>query len=156
MNLILKKLLPITLCFCMAATVFARDCTDKSFKGRYGFLEFGNIVSQGGDVEVGVFISDGNGNVEGSATLNVEDLGILSAVFSNGSYNVNSNCTGNASFIATLTVVDGTPSGIPVGTVISSSQRTLAFVLQRGRKISFISTEPNNILHGTANYTRNK
>jgi hypothetical protein len=153
MKISLKKLLLISLFFCMATPIFAEDseeCTEQSFSGRYSFTESGNIMGVGNDVEVGVYIADGNGNVKGTATMNVEGLGVLSAVFSNGSYSVNSNCTGNANFLSTLTVVDGTPSGIPEGTVISSSQRSIAFVMQRGKKIAFISTVPNNILQGNA------
>lgn len=153
MNITLKKLLLMSLCFCMVTPVFAEnsdECSEKSFNGRYSFTESGNIMGVGNDVEVGIFFADGNGNVEGSATMNVENLGVLNAVFSDGSYSVNSNCTGNANFLSTLTVIDGSPSGIPEGTVISSSQRSIAFVMQRGKKLFFISTVPNNILQGAA------
>lgn len=160
MKTIVKKLLTVPLLLCVTASVYAdsnsKKCKDKSFKGQYGYTESGEILGTGKQVNVGVFVSDGKGNIEGTGTMNLGSLGVLSVAFSDGTYSVNSNCTGTASFTATLTVLDGTPSGIPAGTIIAVSQRTLAFVLQKRGYMSFINADPDNIVIGTALKTKEK
>jgi len=129
-------------------------CTLRSFKGTYAYEESGTIAGGiGKDVEVGVLISDGKGFAEGHGTMNVETLGVLHAEFTDGTYTLDSDCTGIATFIATLTTTEDNLIELPAGIEISSGPRSLAFAVQRGGTIVFIGLTPGDSLSGSAKRT---
>lgn len=122
----------------------APGCQDNDIKGSYGYSEQGLIDGIGNIVEVGTVRVDGKGKLTGSGILNTS-LGMLNAVFENGTYHVNSDCTGHMEFDATLSYSsDG--SELP-----DQPQRIYnTFVIDEGGEVRFINTQPGNALLGTA------
>jgi len=71
-------------------------CTNQTLVGRYGFTGEGFFASSNTffpAADVGVFVSDGDGNVFGSDTVSAGGQ-ITSRTFT-GTYKVNSDCTGS-------------------------------------------------------------
>lgn len=71
----------------------ARECSNRSLKGAYGFQGFATIVPAGTPrALIGRFILDGVGNW--SATLTMNDNGTIRRITDAGTYIVNPDCTG--------------------------------------------------------------
>ena len=74
----------------------ARQCSNASLKGAYGFLAFGTTLPAGTPrAVIGVFTLDGKGGF--SNTLTINDNGTIRRVADSGTYNVNPDCTGTIS-----------------------------------------------------------
>ena len=74
----------------------ARQCSNASLKGAYGFQGFATIVPAGTPrAIIGRFVLDGVGNW--SATLTMNDNGTIRRITDAGTYNVNPDCTGTLS-----------------------------------------------------------
>jgi hypothetical protein len=74
----------------------ARQCSNASLKGAYGFQGFATIVPAGTPrAIIGRFVLDGIGNW--SATLTMNDNGNIRRITDSGTYNVNPDCTGTLS-----------------------------------------------------------
>lgn len=122
----------------------AEGCNSNDIQGKYGYSEQGSIEGISNIVEVGTVSADGKGNLTGTGTLNTA-LGLLSVIFENGSYQVNSDCTGAMEFDATLSY---SPSGSELPDQPQRIHNT--FVISQGGEIRFINTQPGNSLIGTA------
>ena len=74
----------------------ARQCSNASLKGAYGFHGLATIVPAGTPrAIIGRFLLDGAGNW--SATLTLNDNGAIRRITDSGTYNVNADCTGTLS-----------------------------------------------------------
>ena len=74
----------------------ARQCSNASLKGAYGFQGFATIVPAGTPrAIIGRFVLDGVGSW--SATLTMNDNGTIRRITDSGTYNVNADCTGTLS-----------------------------------------------------------
>ena len=74
----------------------AKQCSNASLKGAYGFLGFGTILPAGTPrAIIGRFLLDGAGSW--SATLTMNDNGVIRRITDSGTYNVNPDCTGTLS-----------------------------------------------------------
>lgn len=71
-------------------------CNNASVTGKFGFLLSGVHISLGDYALMGIFTADGKGNLEGKGTQSANgQQGQVSFV---GTYSVESDCTGSASF----------------------------------------------------------
>lgn len=71
----------------------ARQCSNATLKGAYGFQGFATIIPAGTPrALIGRFILDGAGNW--SATLTMNDNGAIRRITDAGTYTVNPDCTG--------------------------------------------------------------
>ena len=107
-------------------------------KGDYAFFQQGTVVNVGPAVDVGIVQFDGKGNLTGSETVHVNGI-IFTDTFSQGTYEVNPDCTGTATWIA----------------IFSNGQqpqnRSASMVIAKQSKEIFImSTGPGAVLVGTA------
>jgi hypothetical protein len=105
-------------------------CTNQTLVGRYGFT--GEGVAPTPAADVGTFVSDGEGNISGSDTLNTLSSGgqvIIPRTF-RGTYNVSSDCTGTVALLFTPALaVD------------------LAIVLDdRGHEVRALQTNPQSVV----------
>ena len=74
----------------------AKQCSNASLKGAYGFHGFATIVPAGTHrAIIGVFTLDGKGGW--STTLTINDNGVIRRLAGSGTYNVNPDCTGTLS-----------------------------------------------------------
>lgn len=140
-----KAAIPLNLALIMlASSAQAGECNNSDAQGKYGYSEQGSIEGIGNIVEIGTISVDGKGNLTGTGTLNTA-LGLLSATFENGSYQVNPDCTGVMEFDATL-------SYSPNGPELPDQPRRIhnTFVISQGGEIRFINTQSGNSLIGTA------
>jgi hypothetical protein len=79
-----------------APCAHARDCSNATLKGSYGFQGFATIVPAGTPrALIGRFIMDGVGNW--SATLTMNDNGSITRITDSGTYVVTPDCTGTLS-----------------------------------------------------------
>ena len=82
----------------LVSRVQARECSNASIKGTYGFSCEGTVVGVGPIAVIGVFTADGNGN--GSEVETISFNGEISqGVLFTVTYTVNADCTG--SFVST-------------------------------------------------------
>ena len=82
----------------LVSRVQARECSNASIKGTYGFSCEGTIVGVGPIAVIGVFTADGNGNGSEVETLSLNGE-ISQGVFRTDTYTVDADCTG--SFVST-------------------------------------------------------
>jgi hypothetical protein len=82
----------------LVSRVQARECSNASIKGTYGFSCEGTIVGVGPIAVIGVFTADGNGNGSQVETLSLNGE-ISQGVFRTDTYTVDADCTG--SFVST-------------------------------------------------------
>jgi hypothetical protein len=113
----------------------SQSCTNANITGPYGYTISGLVFSNGGFVPVaesGSVTADGKGNLTGSGTFS-QGGQIQSQAF-NGTYTVNSDCTG------TVTTTDST----------GPSHFTIVAV-NNGQQILFIESDPMFAVSGSAN-----
>jgi len=106
-------------------------CTDLGVKHTYSFQETGIFLSVGQIAASGQFVLNGKGTLTGTATFSLD--GSIASLPVTGTYQINSNCTGTATF---------TPHGqsaINIGLVIVNG----------GKEMMFIETDANTIVSGT-------
>ena len=110
-------------------------CTNASFSGAYGYVNSGFFYTPSLGIfgASGRFVSDGNGNLTGSDTLNI-DGGLNRGRKYTGTYSINADCTGSMVFQISAT---GTNNFDIVLT-------------DNGREVKLIETDPNTIITGTA------
>ena len=119
-----------------------KPCSLATLAGRYSFVESGFILGLAPSplpaADVGTFSSDGLGGMTGGGeTLTVAGR-VVTDTFSNGTYTVSADCTGTASWTATLS------NG-------QQSARTVSFsVAGNGKEIFVLSTQPGTVLSGVA------
>jgi hypothetical protein len=77
----------------LVSRVQARECSNASIKGTYGFSCEGTIVGVGPIVAIGVFTADGKGNGSEVETVSVNGE-ISQGVVRTDTYTVNADCTG--------------------------------------------------------------
>ena len=82
----------------LVSRVQARECSNASIKGTYGFSCEGTLVGVGPIAVIGVFTADGTGNGSEVETLSVNGE-ISRGVVRTDTYTVNADCTG--SFVST-------------------------------------------------------
>ena len=82
----------------LVSRVQARECSNASIKGTYGFSCEGTVVGVGPIAVIGVFTADGNGNGSQVETLSLNGE-ISQGVFRTDTYTVDADCTG--SFVST-------------------------------------------------------
>ena len=82
----------------LVSRVQARECSNASIKGTYGFSCEGTIVGVGPIAVIGVFTADGNGKGSQVETLSLNGE-ISQGVFRTDTYTVEADCTG--SFVST-------------------------------------------------------
>lgn len=110
-------------------------CSTLTLKGSYSFFQQGTIVGIGPAADVGVFQVDGQGHLTGSETVHVNGL-VFHDTFTNGTYQVNKDCTGTATWTAVFQ--DNRPP-------------QPSFVIANHAKIiHLLSTAPGAVLVGTA------
>jgi hypothetical protein len=115
-------------------------CSLQTIQGSYGTSTTGSIVSAGpiGQVaDVGVITFDGKGGVSQTTTVSLNGMIIPSRSSLSGSYEVNSDCTGDIS----LTL----PT--PTGTTTSTSKFV---VIRNGEELLTINTGTGRVLSGSA------
>jgi hypothetical protein len=73
-----------------------KNCSDRTFKGSYGFISTGHRIGDipGLRANVGLFTADGKGNISASGTKSKDGL-ITQYKNIAGTYTVNSDCTGS-------------------------------------------------------------
>ena len=107
-------------------------CANATIVGSYGYAIRG-LVYQNGNLypfaEAGTLMADGNGNFRGSETYS---SGTPTSRNSYGTYSVNSDCTGVATFV---------DSNAHVSFVVSTN----------GQHLDFIETDMGTVISGTAN-----
>ncbi len=74
-----------------------KACSNVHLRGAYGFMASGTIVSVGPVSGVGLMIMDENGNVTGSQTKSLN--GHITQESFSGTYKVQPDCTGSATFV---------------------------------------------------------
>jgi hypothetical protein len=136
----------------------AAGCKNNDFKGHYGYSEQGKAPdtdSSGMPVEVeaveaGIISADGKGGFTGNGTLNIHISALAAlglpgpfSVSLSGTYTVNSNCMGEATFNTTLLYPDGTTPILPTPLV-----KHYNLILNAGDEVRFISTDPGYYLVG--------
>ena len=109
----------------LVSRVQARECSNASIKGTYGFSCEGTIVGVGPLAAIGVFTADGKGNGSEVETLSVNGE-ISRGVVRTDTYTVEADCTG--SFVSTG----------PDGSVIHND----FVVADNEKEIRLIATEP--------------
>ena len=111
-------------------------CSNATIAGAYGYAISGKLVSTGGGLvafaDSGSFVADGSGHLSGSSSTSV-GAGIKRRQIS-GTYTISQDCTGSA------TLVDNLGDSISLGMV----------VVDDGRGIDFIETDPGAIISGSA------
>ena len=89
----LALLTVVTMLMFVAATAQARDCSNASLQGGYGFLVNATILPAGTPRAVlGRLAFDGKGNFTNTLTIN--DAGTVTHLTDFGTYTVNADCTG--------------------------------------------------------------
>ena len=78
----------------LVSQVQARECSNASIKGTYGFSCEGTLVGVGPIAAIGVFTADGHGNGSEVETLSVNGE-ISRGVFRTDTYTVDADCTGS-------------------------------------------------------------
>jgi len=97
MNFSKASIVLVTLAALLAALPAAQAaCTDASFKGVYGVLSSGLNGSGQPASSVDHIVADGAGSLTGSSTKSID--GTLVTFTFTGTYQLNKDCTGNASF----------------------------------------------------------
>jgi hypothetical protein len=87
-----------TFAFCAAPDAQARQCSNASLKGAYGFLDAHVLLPAGTPfTAIGRWKFDGKGNF--TNTLTVNDNGTVTHQRDSGSYTVNDDCTGTISIM---------------------------------------------------------
>jgi hypothetical protein len=128
-------------CICVFLTVFPiavngqNTCTKASIAGPYGYATNGFVVQSSGFLpfaDLGSLNSDGNGNFVGVSTPSQGGHIVLRTL--TGTYAVNSDCTGSASFTDSL----GTP--LHVSFVIADN----------GQEIRLVQTDSGTVVSGAA------
>jgi hypothetical protein len=118
------------------------SCTTNKIKGSFGFFQQGSIVGLTPipipAADVGVFHADGYGNLTGSEVVNVGGQ-VFSDTFTDGTYEVNPDCTGTATWTAVFS--DGRPS---------QTRKASLVVSDKFEEIYILSTAPGTVLVGTA------
>lgn len=117
-------------------------CTAARIKGSYAFSQLGSIVGIAPipvpAADVGIFYADGNGNLAGSEVVNVGGQ-TFNDTFTDGTYVVNSDCTGTATWTAVFS--DGRPPQTRTASLV---------VTDNFDEIYILSTAPGTVLVGTA------
>jgi len=118
-----------------------QKCTQKSFKGSYGFSQLGSFVGLAPTpvpaAAVGVFSLDGKGNMNGSEVVSVGGQFISSTFV--GTYEVRANCTGTASW--TLEFANG---------ALPQTQTAELVATDDDKSIYILITDPGAVFVGTA------
>ena len=118
-----------------------QKCTQKSFKGSYGFSQLGSLAGFAPTpvpaAAVGVFSLDGQGNMNGSEVVSVGGQ-FFSSTFV-GTYEVRANCTGTASWIAVFS--NGAESRTQTAELVATDD---------DKSIYILITDPGAVLVGTA------
>lgn len=143
----MKKQLLVILALLLLAVPFIgssdaqgnRSCSDRDFRGGYGFSFDGHFLTENGALPVaavGILNADGQGNVTAVRTLNLN--GQVFEQTAVGTYETNPNCTGTSVFEIF------TP-GLPdtVETFTSNLNR-------RSGNIQFVGTDDTVVAQGTA------
>jgi hypothetical protein len=110
----------------------AATCTNLGVKHPYSFEATGMIVGTGQIAAAGRLTLNGTGSITGTETMSVNGA-IHSSLQTTGTYQINANCTGAASF---------TPKVLP--TVNFS-----LVVVNGGKQIMAVETDTNSIVTGT-------
>ncbi len=106
-------------------------CTDLGVKHTYSLEATGIFISTGQIAAAGQLVLNGKGSLTGTVTFSLN--GSIATLPVTGTYQINSNCTGTATF---------TPQGqsaINIGVV----------VVNGGKELMFIETDANTIVSGT-------
>jgi len=119
-----------------------KTCSNHTLKGTYGFSQLGAVLGIAPfpvtAADVGIVSGDGFGNLTGSETVNVGGQ-VFTDTFANGTYQVNPDCTGTASWTAIFS--NGAPP----------QARSASFVIvDNGKEVHFLSTGPGTVLVGIA------
>jgi len=103
-------------------------CTNQTLVGRYGFTGEGFFGAPAPAADVGTFVSDGEGNISGSDTINPGGK-VTSRTFT-GTYNVSSDCTGTVALLFTPALA------VDLAIVVDD----------RGREVRALQTNPQNVV----------
>ena len=99
------KTLPLSFVIVFAATFLTSTalvqradaaCSYARTAGTYGFSDSGTIIGLGARAAAGILTFDASGNVQGPVTASLN--GVVSQTTLSGSYTVNGDCSGSASF----------------------------------------------------------
>ena len=107
----------------------AKECTNATVKGLFGFTCEGTIVGVGPISIVGVEVSDGQGNASGTQTVSLNGQ-IFSGVSFTEKYTVNPDCTVSA----IVTLADG------------STSTSSYVIVENGKEVRGILTDPGTVV----------
>jgi hypothetical protein len=103
-------------------------CSLATLKGSYGYTAAGTIPGVGDFAAVGIFTSDGAGQVSGADTAGVS-IGVIEQRTFSGTYTVDADCTGSL----TLQFVAPTFTGLATADIV---------IVKKSGKILAIQTTP--------------
>lgn len=145
----MKKQLLVILALSLLAVPFVgssdaqgnRSCSDKDFRGGYGFSFDGHFLAGPGVTlpvaAVGILNADGQGNVTAVRTLNLN--GQVFEQTAVGTYETNPNCTGTSVF-------EIFTAGLPGSTVETFTSN----LNRKSGNIQFMGTDETVVAQGTA------
>ncbi|MGA7294586.1 MAG: hypothetical protein WBW53_22180 [Terriglobales bacterium] len=106
-------------------------CTNLGVHHTYSLEATGILLSSGQIAAAGQLVLNGKGSLTGTVTFSVN--GSISSLPVTGTYSINSNCTGTATF---------TPQG-------QSAVNLGVVIVNAGKEMMFIETDANTIVSGT-------
>jgi hypothetical protein len=111
----------------------ARHCTNGTASGTYGYRMSGQIIGVGPILVNGLFTHTTTGTISGNVYLNIAGQTIPNASWTEGTFQINDDCTGKGSFfVAAL-----------------GQQITYNFIAtDGGRQIDLLNTNAGNAFHG--------
>jgi hypothetical protein len=111
----------------------ARHCTNGTASGTYGYRMSGQIIGVGPILVNGLFTHTPTGTISGNVYLNIAGQTIPNASWSEGTFQINNDCTGTGTFfVAAL-----------------NQQITYNFIAtDGGRQIDLLNTNAGNAFHG--------
>lgn len=111
----------------------ARHCTNGTASGTYGYRMSGQIIGVGPILVNGLFTHTPSGTISGNVYINIAGQTIPNAGWSDGTFQINDDCTGKGSFfVAAL-----------------NQQITYNFIAtDGGRQIDLLNTNAGNAFHG--------
>lgn len=127
-----------------SGVVHAQGFSNANLVGSYAFRYTGIISFTSLEVGTGVFTVDGAGRItSGTLTLNLSGVGISTCqfTFSGGSYSVNADGTGVATFVL---------NPAPSCSSFSSTNHWSIALASGGARVEFIWTDPGSVFSGTA------
>ena len=142
MNKPLSMVFALALALSLAPSAKAEsdECSVSTLKGSFGIATSGSIVAFGPVgliAEVGVIKFDGAGGVSQTTTLSSNGTILTNRSTISGSYEVNSDCTGDLSLVLP----------VPSGTITSTSHFV---IVDHGKEIRLVNTGAGRVLLGNA------